>query len=218
MAELVTIPISYFELGVEYARPVFKLWLDRASILDTFFRVLESWQPRIDDTEAITTGKPSEQGVIIKLPAKGISFFFGPASCTFKRDNVRWPQTEETIDLVDKLLTVLTRHGEATLGPMKTILAMHIQPKSVPFVQLFRPLLPLQLAGLDSQPLQTMAAVAKWQNHKVTLDGSAVLANAIFLSFERNFPSNTSYTDIAGRLKQDQDELFKILGVEEAQE
>lgn len=90
MAELVTIPISIFEFAVDYERPEFKLWMDRASVVQGIFDALKPWEPRIDDVDAITTGKASEQGFAIKLPLKRVSFFFGPASCRFTRENVDW--------------------------------------------------------------------------------------------------------------------------------
>ena len=90
MAELVTIPISFFEIAIDYERPQFKLWLDRAFVVQTVFEALERWGPRIEDVEGITTGKAAEQGFSIKLPLKRVSFFFGPASCKFTRDNVDW--------------------------------------------------------------------------------------------------------------------------------
>lgn len=61
----------------------------------------------------------------------------------------------------------------------------------------------------------TIAAVAKWGHRKVTIDGSGLLANAVFLRFEREFPSAATYDEIAGQLRKDEEDLFKTLGVEE---
>jgi hypothetical protein len=60
-----------------------------------------------------------------------------------------------------------------------------------------------------------MAAVAKWEDRRVTIDGSAALANAIFLRLERNFLASATYPEIATQLRKDQEDLFRILGVEE---
>jgi hypothetical protein len=60
-----------------------------------------------------------------------------------------------------------------------------------------------------------MATVAKWEHRKVTIDGSGVVANAVFLRFEREFPSAANYREIAAQLRKDEEELFTILGVEE---
>jgi hypothetical protein len=64
----------------------------------------------------------------------------------------------------------------------------------------------------------TIAIVLKWgDDHKVTIDGSGVLANAVFLRFERRSPSAATYEEIASQLKKDEENLFRILGVEEDQ-
>jgi hypothetical protein len=215
MAELVTIPISIFELAVEYERPEFTLWLDRASVVQGVFDALRPWGPRIDDVDAITTGKVSEQGFTIKLPLKRISFFFGPASCKFTRENVDWQTAEETIAILDGAVSALIRTSGVAMGPKRTAISLHLQPKSLPFIALLTPFIVPRLAALESEPVSTMATVAKWTHRKVTIDGSAVIANAVFLRFEREFPSADTYGDIAGQLRKDEEDLFDILGVEE---
>jgi hypothetical protein len=60
-----------------------------------------------------------------------------------------------------------------------------------------------------------MATVVKWRDRKVTIDGSGILANAIFLRLEREFPSDATYETMAGQLRKDEEDLFGILGVEE---
>ena len=215
MAELVTIPISFFEIAIDYERPQFKLWLDRAFVVQTVFEALERWGPRIEDVEGITTGKAAEQGFSIKLPLKRVSFFFGPASCKFTRDNVDWQLADETIAIFDAAMSALVHSSGVSLGPKNTAISLHLQPKSAMFISLLAPFIPSQLAGLDSQPVSTMAAVVKWAHRKVTIDGSGALTNAIFLRFERQFPSTATYEEIAQELRNDEEHLFGILGVEE---
>jgi hypothetical protein len=218
MAELVTIPISTFEFAAEYERPEFKLWMDRASVVQGIFDALKPWEPRIDDVDAITTGKASEQGFTIKLPLKRVSFFFGPASCKFTRENVDWETAQETIAILDAALSELIRSSGVVMGPKSTTIYLHLQPKSLPYIALLTPFIAPQLAALDPGPVVTTASVAKWAHRKVTIDGSGVIANAVFLRFEREFPSTATYDEIAGQLRKDEEDLFGILGVEEERE
>ena len=215
MPELVTIPIAIFEFSADYERPVFKLWIDRSDVIQAIFDAWASWNPRIDDMEAINVGKVSEQGLTIKLPLKGVSFFFTPASCKFTRDNVHWQAADETLAILDAAVSALTRSGGVVLNAKNAGIAMHIQPKSLPFTTLLLPFIASPLVSLDSKQITTMAAVAKWEDHRVTIDGSAVLANAIFLRLERNFPASATYSEIVTQLRKDQEDLFRILGVEE---
>ena len=215
MVELVTIPISIFEFAVAYQRPEFKLWIDRASVVQGIFDALGPWEPRIDDVDAITNGKASEQGFTIKLPLKRVSFFFGPASCRFTRENVDGQTAADTIDILDAAVSALIRTSGVALGPKSTAISLHLQPKSLPFVALLTPFIVPQLAALDSELPSTMATVAKWAHRKVTIDGSGVIANAVFLRFERDFPNIATYGEIAEQLRKDQEDLFRMLGVEE---
>ena len=43
MPELVTIPISVFDFEVGYERPEFKLWMDRAKVVQGVFDALDPW-------------------------------------------------------------------------------------------------------------------------------------------------------------------------------
>jgi hypothetical protein len=217
MAELVTIPISVLEVAIDFQRPEFKLWMDRASIVQGIFDALKPWNPRIDGVDAVTTGKASEQGFTIKLPLKRVSFFFGPASCKFTRENVDWQSAEESISILDTAVSALIRFSGIAIGTKSTAVSLHIQPRTLPFAALLSPFVPPQLAGLETEPAMTMASVAKWKHRKVTIDGSGVLANAVFLRFERDFAGAATYEDMAQQLRKDEEELFKILGVEEDQ-
>ena len=57
MAELVTIPISVFEITIDYEQPALKIWADRAAVVQGIFDALSPWKPNVDDIEPRTTGK-----------------------------------------------------------------------------------------------------------------------------------------------------------------
>jgi hypothetical protein len=194
MAELVTIPISIFEFAADYVHPEFKIiWTDRASVVEGIFDALKPWAPRLDDVEAITTGKTQEQGFTIKLPLKRVSFFFGATSCKFTQENVAWQTSAETIAILDAVVSALIRSGRVELGSKNTTVSVHLQPKSVPSMVLLAPFIAPPLAALGSEPVITLATVAKWAHQTVMIDGSGIVANAVFLRFEREFPSTSTY-------------------------
>jgi hypothetical protein len=215
MPELVTIPISFFELTVDYERPDFKLWIERADIVQGVFDALKPWDPKLDDVEVRSTGKPSEQGVNFKLPLKRVSFFFGPASCKFTRDDADWGSSEETISILETFVSTLIRLSGVAIGAQKTAVALHLQPRKLHFMEILGQFVAPQLAALEKEPVRTMASIAKWPKRKVTIDGSGALANGVFLRLERDFESSSTYYEIAAQLRQDEEELFRILGVEE---
>jgi len=53
MPELITIPISTFELSIAYVRPVIVFWLDRATIIQKMFDAFQTWHQKLDNLEGI---------------------------------------------------------------------------------------------------------------------------------------------------------------------
>jgi predicted phosphoadenosine phosphosulfate sulfurtransferase len=59
-----------------------------------------------------------------------------------------------------------------------------------------------------------MTAVVKWPGRKVTLDVSATVVNGLFLQFEREFDDTIDFIEMLRHLSRDEEELFKIPGIE----
>ena len=116
---------------------------------------LKPWNASIDDTEIRNDGKPSEQGITFKLPFKRVTFFFGPASCRFTRDDADRGSADETIEILDMALSALTLSGGVVPGMKNAVICLHIQPRTLPFMDILRPLLPRMLAAIDSKPVIT---------------------------------------------------------------
>jgi hypothetical protein len=217
MARVATIPISFVELLIAYSRPDIKVFNDRTVMVQSIFDALSPWSPKLDDIEPLTTGKLSEQGFNFKLPLKQISFFFGPASCRFTRDNADWSMAEETLAILDAGLSAFVEVSHISFGVRTAGIGVHVQPSDGAFMEILAPFVPPQLASIEREPVKTMAVVVKWGKRKITLDGSGVLANAVFLKFEREFEGTDTLEAIARQLRLDEEQLFRILGVEEAQ-
>jgi hypothetical protein len=214
MSESVVIPISYFEATFDYKEPNVMLWLDRAVVVQALFRALKPWNIAVDDVEIIGTGKPSEQGLKFKLPQKQVSFFFSAALCKFTKDNADWESAEETIAIMDAAYSALARTGKIEAATKKTVIALHMQPKTLPFMDILRPFVPAQLLALDGD-IRTMATIVKWEKLKVIIDGSGQLANGLFLRFERDFDGAATYHEMAAQLRKDEETLLAILDVRE---
>jgi hypothetical protein len=215
MPESVTIPLSSFEYIGVFEDPIISLWLDRGTIVEAMFKTLKAWNIDVDNVEPRTTGKPSEQGIMFKLPEKKVAFFFGSSQCKFTRDDADWSSAEESIEILGAALKTLTEISGAKLKTQNTAIAMHLQLRKVPFIELLQAFVPAQLAILESEKVSTMASIVKWNNRKITIDGSAALANGIFVKLEREFPPASSFQEIARILRSDEDAVFNALGVVE---
>lgn len=215
MPEIITTPISYFEIEMEYAEPDLKMWLDRINVVQAVWAALKPWNIAVDDIEIVQNGKPSEQGIKFKIPRKLSSFFLGPAYCKFTRDSIDWGVAEETIGIIDVVTTALLSQTQAVIAKRKTTIVLHAQPRNLPFIQITGALIPEALRALEAGTPKTMAIVVKWEGRKITIDGSGSLANGIFLRFEREFDGSVGFEEIARRLRADEDQIFAILEVQE---
>ena len=215
MPEKVAIPISIFDYSSDFVRPVISIWMNRAELVQNMFDALAKWDLSVDDVEGVTTGKPSEQGIKIRIPEKHVSLFFGPTGCKFTRDAVDWGMVQETAEILQAFLGSLLTWKGVQLQNHKTALILHIQPATKKFIDLLKPFLPEKLQAFSAGEITSGASVVKWKDSRITLDGSAVAANGIYLKYEQEFESSASFETIAMSLRAAEEKLFLILDVEE---
>jgi len=211
----VTIPIAIFEITIEYSRPNMRLLVDRANVVDHLFQAFTRWDVKVDDVEVITEGKPSDQGIKFKIPAKRTSFMFGAGSCKLNRDDATWATAEETIAILNTGWSVLTELGQVEAGTYTTTIALHLQSRTTPFIEILRPFAAHPLIGLETDPVKAIAAVVKWDKRRITVDGSNQFANAVFVRLEREFEGSFTYQEIAEQLQIDKSKLLELLDVQE---
>ena len=214
MPEKVTIPISIIDYSSDYVRPIMSIWMNRAELVQSMFDALLKWNLDVNDVEPITTGKPAEQGIKIRLRDKRVTFFFGPAGCKFTREGVDWSTASETIEILQTCIATLIAGSNAELHNHKLALILHLQPTKRNFLELLHPFLSLELQSMRSGKLQTGASIVKWEDGKITLDGSGIIANGIFVKYERDFDIATSLETIANEFRSGEDTIFRLLDVE----
>jgi hypothetical protein len=218
MPAAITIPISTFELSITYQKPAIRLMADRVTVLEALFAALEPWSPDVDEMEIITTGKPSEQGVKIRISTQKASFFFSATVCKFIKESANWSDADEVQRLIEAAVTALAQASGVVFGKQVTILSLHLQLKSVSFKDILRGFMSPELLKLDPLAANAMATVLRWPKHRITLDGSAALANGIFVQMEREFDPKSTFNDMKETILNDEIDLLKLLGVEEAEE
>lgn len=215
MPELVSIPKSSFEYVAVFDRPVIALWMERAKIIQAVFDALIPWGIHVDNIEGKNDGKPAEQGVLFRLPEKNISIVFGPAQFKLTATAADWSQAEDIIHILETGLSALLNSCDTTVSTQKTSIMLHMQPKTKSFRDILLPLLPLTIAQLHSGNVRTGAVVVRWESLGITLDGSALLSNGIYMKLDRDFDSTVRLEQIAKELREDEVSAFAALGVEE---
>jgi hypothetical protein len=217
MAEQITIPISAFELTVWFKTIAVRMLADRAQLVQSLFDSFAQFKPAPDDLEAITTGKTSELGVRLRLASRGITLFFGAASCKITKDAATWPEADATLAIIATFLEILVQYAGVELGRKNTIISIHVQPKTKSFKEILSPFVDERLKKIGSAPLDAMAVVARWPGRRLTLDGSAQLVNGIFIQMEREFAPEVSFEQIKKELFDDELNLLKLLDLAEVE-
>ena len=217
MPHRITVPITLFEITIEYLRPNMRLLMDRGQVVEQLFEGFSPWNVRVDNVEVITEGLQSAQGVKFKMPAKKTSFWFGAGSCKLNRDDMEWEYAEEIVQILDIGYNILHERGGVQKGSFKTSIAMHLQPSTAKYIDLLKALASPRLLALDASPLKATASIVKWDKRRITVDGSNQIAYGIFVRLERDFDGSETYDTIAKQLRIDEQEIFTLLDVEMVQ-
>jgi hypothetical protein len=217
MRELVTIPISFFEVAINYEEPDIQLLGNRVPLVEAIFAIFSAHGAVLDDIEVLTTGKLSEQGVTFKIPAKNIILFVSATLCRFSRTSVSWDMAKETIGILADSIAAVQLLIKPKMASRHTSMGMHIQPTTLSFKDILRPFIPHQLAKLESDAFKTMATITRWPKRAVTIDGSGSVANGLYVKLEREFESKSTLEEMEIQLRTDEEEVFEILGIEEDQ-
>lgn len=213
----ITIPISVFELTVKYEKPNIRLLADRAGAIEELFAAFAPWNPQLDDMEVLTTGKPTEQGVKIRIATQNASFFFGAVHCKFVKDPAVWAEADHILAILTVALEALQRATGVDYAARTSLLSLHLQPKTAQFRDILRKFIVPEILALSKDQTTAMAIVSRWPKHRITLDGSAALANGIFVQSERQFDGATSFDDMRATIFQDEQDLFRLLDVQEVE-
>jgi hypothetical protein len=188
---------------------------DRVNLVDDLFSSFHEFGPSVDDMEVLTTGKTSEQGIRLKLRGERITMFVGASSCKFVKDGAVWKEADRVLGMLATFLRVVTNVKGTELGSKTSILSLHLQPKNVAFRDILKPFLDSRLKALDQEPVKSMAIVANWPTRRITLDGSAQLANGVYIQMERDFPAEMHMNEAKEHIFKDEVDMLKMLEVEE---
>ena len=217
MPEQITIPISIFEVTVWYEKLAVRLLSDRAGLVQSLFEAFAEFKPNADDLEVITAGKISEQGIRLRLASQATTIFFGATGCKFTKEGAVWAEADQILAIFQTFISVLAEQTDVVFSRKITILTLHLQPKTASFKSILLPFVTESLRNVDPAPLDAMAVVARWPGRRITLDGSAQLANGIFAQMEREFGADITLDQIKQNLFDDEVNLFKLLDVIEVE-
>ncbi len=216
MPAAITIPLCSFDISFVYEKPVVQFLADRAVMIREVFTAFAPWTPSFDDIQFPTEGKNSDRGVNFKIASQNASFLVGPVNSRFIKEGANWAE----VDLIDSLmqagLSGIRRVSEINFRSQHVVVSMHIQPTTVPFRDILRKaIMSERILALDAEPTNVMAMILKWPRYRLTIDGSAALANGIYLQVERDFDGQATFDDVKTAFRADQAAIFGLLDIKE---
>lgn len=133
------------------------------------------------------------------------------------KNSAVWPEADHILAILTAALDALHRATGVVYADMTSILSLHLQPKTVQFRDILRRFIVPEILALSKEETTAMAIVSRWPKYRITLDGSAALANAIFVQSERQFDAKTDFDDMKSIIFQDEQDLFSLLDVQEVE-
>ena len=217
MAELVKIPFSNAEFQALFERPYIAfIGRDWPRAFEEVFTALSAFNFLLANAEIINTGKPVDHKAIFRLPERGISFQFGAEGYRFSKEFSSWATAEDDGQILLAAQRALMDGSRAKVASCIATVGTHIQPLNKSREEILAPFIPEPFKILMGQR-QTRS----YATHVLFADGDAVIdfsvgfANGIFLRFSSRFSGHPPFSEILAKVRNDQDALFGILGIEE---
>ena len=218
MAELVKIPSASAEYQAIFDRPyVGLIGDDRPRVIDAVVLALLPYNFRLANTEFVSVGTPADHKAIFRIPERGVVFQFGAEDHRFLKEGSSWATAAEDCQiLIDVERALLAGSGAKIKSCLMTI-AFHLQPLSKTRDEILAPFVPEPFKKLMTERrAQSFGNHLKWADGDVLLDFSLDFANGIFVRLTSAFVGQPPLPDILAKVRQDEEMLFGLLGIEEA--
>ena len=220
MPELVKIPSASAEFVARFDRPYLGLLVsDRPKVFEAVMMALLPFDFRLANTEIVSTGKPVEEKLILRIPDRGISFQFGAEEYRFGKDGSSWATAPEDAEIWRAAETALLTESGAKVRSCSVTSAMHLQLLSKTREEILAPFISSPFKQLLAEKqAESFGCHIRFADGEVLIDHSLAYANGIFLKFSTRFQGKPSIDDILAGVRGDEEQVFKMLDVHEATE
>ena len=200
MPERIVIPSSFAEYEANFRRPVLAmLALDRVTVVQRIFDSWEPWKLTLNNVEVKSDGNLAEQAITFKLSEKGIALILTAVGFRFTKENATWSAAEETQAILHAAKTAVMDATNMELTSQAFTIALHFQPTTKRNTLVLAPLFTDHLSQVFASEPTVYATSVRWKDRLVSIDGSAVYANGIFLRLSHTFDGFASLEQILER-------------------
>lgn len=209
------IPYSMLEYTCVFGKPILDAWAVPAHLVAAVLNALEPFGFKPDGVELKTrTEKLTEYAIVFRRTPVGVTFTVGVEKLVIGAENLDWKDAEQFMKGARAGLDAVLHKGNTDIRSQHLVLGIHIQLKTKPRQEVTAPLLsPDALKLLDGE-LKMSGVILQREKCSIVIDGSLAFANGLFVRINREHGAGAAFGQMAEVLRNDEMQLFGLLGLE----
>jgi hypothetical protein len=209
------IPYSMLEYTAVLGKPILDAWAVPAHLVGILLNALEPFGFKADGVELKTRAeKLTENVIVFRRSPPGVTFTLGVERLVIAAENLDWSDAEKFITGASAGLDAILQEGKAEIRLQHLVLGIHIQLKTKPRHEVTSPLLSAETLKLLDGDLKMPGVILQREKCSIVIDGSLAFANALFVRINREHAPGVSFEQMAEVLRNDEMQLFDLLGLE----
>ena len=211
------IPRSFLEYTLAFETPILEIWERRAAISAHLLEALKPFGFYLDGMEFKFPEKVNDHAIIFRrtsppTPPFSIALFFG--KIFIAAENLDWSEAETFLKAVTAGIDVIRKATEYTVRSQHTGLGIHIQLKNKTLKDVTAPLISAPARELLDGDITFSGVILNREKSNIIIELSTLYANALWVRMFREHSSSATLPEIAATLRKDDEQLFKVLGLE----
>lgn len=209
------IPYSMLEYTAVLGKPILDAWAVPVRLVTVILNALEPFGFKPDGVELKTRAeKLTENAIVFRRSPPGVTFTVGIEKLVIAAENLDWSDADQFMKGARAGLEAVLQEGNVEIGWQHLVLAIHIQLKTRPRQEVTAPLLSAETLKLLDGELKMPGVILQREKCSVVIDGSLAFANALFVRINREHAPSTAFGQMAEVLRNDERQLFDLLGLE----
>lgn len=212
------ITYSQLEYTAAFKRPILEAWSPPAKLIAAVLDALQPSGYKLDGVETnVQTRKLDEYSIVFRRTTPAFptrSLTLGLAKADVAAQNLDWTEADQFISGQSAALDAVRAVGGAEIQSQQLTVVMHIQLKDRPRKDVTAPLVSPVALGLLDGKADFSGAILVREKTVVVIDASLAFANGLFVRIKREHPPEVSFRDLAETLRNDEQRIFDVLGLE----
>jgi hypothetical protein len=208
---------SFLEYTLAFETPILESWEHRTTLSGYILAALKPWGFNLDGVEVKTPEKVGDHAIIFRRtsppnPPRALALFLG--KIFISAENLDWSEAEAFMSAMTAGIEAVRAFTGCAVGSQNLGLGMHVQLKNKPLSEVTAPLISATARELLDGDIRFSGVVINREKSNITIEMSAMYANALWVRMFREHPAAATLPDIAVALRKDEEQLFKVLALE----